>query len=289
MRLAPKSLILNLLSTLRGRAIPVRALVMAADAFGIAEESLRVALARLLANGLVQRDERGSYRLAEKARPIQRQVESWTQIEQRVVAWSGGWVAAHTAGLPRSERKAARRRARAFEFLGFREFEPGLWLRPDNLRGGVAASRQRLQELGLEASVPVFRVTDFEQAEERAAALWDVDGLRQSYGRMCADLQRSVQRLAKQPRARAMVESFVLGGEAIRCLVFDPLLPEPLVPAAERRALVDELKRYDKLGRQCWRGFMQEQGAPHIEAPMDFGFLETARGGGAFSAREVTA
>lgn len=288
MPLAPKSLLLNLLSTLRGRAMPVRALVVAANAFGIAEETLRVALARLLANGLVQRDERGLYRLAEKTRPIQSQVESWTDIEQRVIAWSGGWVVAHTAGVPRSERKAARRRGRAFKFLGFRELDPGLWLRPDNLRGGVGASRQRLRELGLEVSVPVFRATDMENAEERAGDLWEIDALRESYRSMRRDLQRSASRLPKLTRERAMVESFVLGGAAIRQMVFDPLLPEPLVPVAERRALVEELKGYDKLGRQCWRDFMKEHGAPHIEAPMDFGFHETAANGGAFSAAEVT-
>lgn len=288
MSLAPKSLLLNLLSTLRGRAMPVRALVVAAAAFGIAEETLRVALARLLANGLVQRDERGLYRLAEKTRPIQSQVESWTEIEQRVTAWNGGWVVAHTAGLPRGERKAARRHERAFEFLGFRQIEPGLWLRPDNLRGGVAASRQRLRELGLDAAAPVFRATDIENAEQRAVELWEVDKLRESYRSMRKDLERSASRLPKLTRERAMVESFVLGGAAIRHMVFDPLLPEPLVPVAERRALVEELKRYDKLGRQCWRDFMKEHGAPHIEAPMDFGFLETAGSGGAFSATEVT-
>ena len=47
----------------------------AAAVFGIADETLRVALARLLANGMVQRDERGLYGLAEKTRPVQSQVD----------------------------------------------------------------------------------------------------------------------------------------------------------------------------------------------------------------------
>lgn len=288
MSLPPKSLVLNLLSTLRGRAIPVRALVEVAGVFGIAAESLRVALARLLAAGLVQRDERGLYRLAATTRPIQSQVESWTDIEQRVVPWTGAWIGVHTAGLPRRERKAVRLRERAFRFLGFREIEPGLWVRPDNLRGGVGACRRRLQELGLEATAPVFRITDLEGIEARVKGLWEVAKLRETYRRMRADLQRSATRLAKLPRGRGMVESFLCGGEAIRRMVFDPLLPEPLVPVAERRAMLEELKRYDKLGRQCWREFMKEQGAPHIEAPMDFGFRETAGNGGAFSVTEVS-
>ena len=56
MALSSKILVLNLLSSLRGRAMPVRALVNAAAVFGIADETLRVALARLLASGMVQRD-----------------------------------------------------------------------------------------------------------------------------------------------------------------------------------------------------------------------------------------
>ena len=45
---SPRSLILDLLSTLGRSSAPVRALVSAAGLFGIRENSLRVALARLL-------------------------------------------------------------------------------------------------------------------------------------------------------------------------------------------------------------------------------------------------
>ena len=56
---SPRSLVLDLLSTLRRGSMPVRALVEAAALFGIAENSLRVSLARLLAEGRVARDRRG--------------------------------------------------------------------------------------------------------------------------------------------------------------------------------------------------------------------------------------
>ncbi|MGI9591183.1 MAG: PaaX family transcriptional regulator, partial [Myxococcota bacterium] len=66
----PKSLILDLLSTRRRGSMPVAALVEAAALFGIAEGSLRVALSRLLAEGRVERDERGAYRLGPAAAPL---------------------------------------------------------------------------------------------------------------------------------------------------------------------------------------------------------------------------
>ena len=53
-----------------------------------------------------------------------------------------------------------------------------------------------------------------------------------------------------------MSESFRLGGEAIRLLVYDPLLPEPIVAPGERRALVEAMRRYDRLGRQAWAGWL---------------------------------
>ena len=70
--------------------------------------------------------------------------------------------------------------------------------------------------------------------------------------------------------ARAMVESFLLGGRAIRQIVLDPLLPEPLVPAAERGALVAAMRRYDRVGRACWAGFMRAFDVlPEARAPVD--------------------
>src|SRR5262249_20980091 len=75
-----KSVILDLLSTIGERSMPVRALVAAADFFGIEENSLRVALARLLAADTVERDERGAYRLGRRAAAVQRQVRSWRRI-----------------------------------------------------------------------------------------------------------------------------------------------------------------------------------------------------------------
>ena len=65
---SPKSLILDLLATVGRSTAPVRALIAAADLFEIGENRLRVALARLCADGLVESDGRGRYRLGGDAR-----------------------------------------------------------------------------------------------------------------------------------------------------------------------------------------------------------------------------
>jgi phenylacetic acid degradation operon negative regulatory protein len=264
----PKSLILDLLSSLRGRPMPVRALVAAAAIFGISAESMRVALVRLCGAGTVERNERGQYRLASAAAPVQRHVAAWTLTEERLVPWQGDWVAVHTAGLPRADRPRLRRRERALQFLGFRALAPHFFVRPDNLKGGVAAARQELHALGLDPEAVVVGVADLDDATDaRARALWDADAVRRGYRTTCATLARSVARLDRLPEREAMVESFVLGGRAIRQLVLDPLLPEPIVPAGERAALVDAMRAYDRAGRARWRGFMRAHGAPHLQTP----------------------
>ena len=266
-------MILDLLSTLGGRAMPVRALVAAAALFAVGENPLRVALARLLAAGTIERDERGAYRLGERAHGIQTQVRSWRRLEDRVRAWHGDWIGVHTAGLLRSDRAAIRRRERALRFLGFHPLDAGLEVRPANVAGGVVAVRDELVSLGLDAQALVFTIADLDAAaDRRARRLWNGEALVASYRASRRKIEASAARLGSLEPAEAMVESFVLGGRVIRQLVLDPLLPEPIVPAAERIALADEMRRYDRLGRAAWREFLREYGVLGHDTPVALGW-----------------
>jgi phenylacetic acid degradation operon negative regulatory protein len=82
-------------------------------------------------------------------------------------------------------------------------------------------------------------------------------------------LERSERQLPQLSLERAMVESFLVGGRAIRQLVLDPLLPERIVPTHERDLLVATLRRYDRLGRSVWATFLRGFGVPHLHAPAD--------------------
>ena len=265
-----KSLILDLLSTLRADdAMPVRALVSAGRVFGIAENGLRVALARLLASGLVERNARGSYRLAEAAGPVQGRVAVWRTAEAACCAWDGSWIAVQVPTLPRG---AARASTRALDFLGLRELESGLWLRPANLRGGTGRVRESLHGLGLDPAAIVFRLDELDaERGARACALWDAVALGRAYATATRRLERSAARLRERDLERAMVESFTLGGEVIRLLTFDPRLPDEIAPGEARRDLVARMKDYDTLGRGAWRDFMREHGAPHARPPINSG------------------
>jgi phenylacetic acid degradation operon negative regulatory protein len=275
-----RSLILDLLSTVPRGSVPVRALLRAAGLFGLGANAVRVALARLRSQGLVASDARARYRLAAGAQAVQRQVRSWRRLDELTRTWSGAWLAVHTGALGRSDRPALRRRERALAFLGFHELDPGLAVRPDNLAESSDGLRERLFGLGLETGALVCTLGSLDaERERRARALWRADALRDGYRAMSFRLRRSEKDLATLPRERAMTESFLLGGEAIRLLVFDPLLPDELVPGGERRELLERMRSYDRLGREAWAGALE---VDDERAPAD------VRGAvGAFTARGV--
>jgi phenylacetic acid degradation operon negative regulatory protein len=265
----PKSVVLDLLSNLRGHAAPVRFLVAAAEIFNIDSNATRVAITRLLACGLIERDDRGAYRTGAAAAAVQTRLLSWRNIGDRLRPWSNEWIgAAPTACCCSKERRASS--MHALEFVGMRELAPGFWIRPDNLEGGVAAVRSMLQALGLPAGSPVFSIREFDaEGEVMARALWNGEAIREDYRRIAAGLDASAANLSRLSEREAMAETFLLGGEAIRRIVLDPLLPDPIIPSAERETLVEVMIRYDEIGRRVWTPFIARYGLSTTLSPMD--------------------
>jgi phenylacetic acid degradation operon negative regulatory protein len=138
--------------------------------------------------------------------------------------------------------------------LGLRELDRGLYVRPDNLAGGVNEVRERLQKLGLEAAAAVFVAAGFDaEREAHARSLWDGAALNRTYRTTRRDLEQWLERAGTLAPEVAAREAYLLGNEAIHQLVFDPLLPAPLVDIDERRAFVAAVLKHDEAGRDCWR------------------------------------
>lgn len=261
MKVNPRSLILNLLLAQDGEPLSARDAVAACALFGISGNSVRVTLARLSAAGLIAAEGRGAYRLGPDAEGLAADVATWRHAEQRVCDWRGGWVAVHVGSLGRSDRVALRARDRALALLGLRELERGLFLRPDNLAGGVAAARERLCKLGLEREATVFLAQDFDAGhEQRARALWDGAALDRIYRETRQRLEAWLERADGLEPDVAARESFLLGNEAIRQLVFDPLLPAPLVDVTARREFATSVRRFDEAGRRIWQRLVSARG-----------------------------
>lgn len=264
----PRQLIQKLLLAADDGELSARDAVAACGLFGIRENSVRVALARLAGAGLIEAAGRGSYRLGPNGKGLAAEVATWPLAGQRVREWHGGWVAVLTGGLGRSDRVALRARDRALAIAGLRELEKGLFVRPDNLAGGVAGLRERLAKLGVEPEAPVFLASELDPArEKRARALWDGKALTRAYRQTRQQLEKWLARAGELEPDVAARESFLIGNEAIRQVVFDPLLPEPLVDGAERRAFVDTVIRFDRAGRDIWRDLFRQAAAPSAERP----------------------
>ncbi|MGB5520945.1 MAG: hypothetical protein WBM96_00115, partial [Polyangiales bacterium] len=137
--MSAKAVVLEVLSageSIFDGALRVRTLVHAASVFDIAENSVRVAIVRLRAEGLLESPGRGEYRLGPSAQVVNEKIHGWRTISSRVRQWDGSWAAVFTADLSRTDRPALRRRLRALRYLGFEELKPGLFIRPNNLRPG---------------------------------------------------------------------------------------------------------------------------------------------------------
>ncbi|MDQ0045123.1 PaaX family transcriptional regulator C-terminal domain-containing protein [Variovorax boronicumulans] len=246
-------LILDLLVAHSGM-LSAQSLCRAGALMGIGESTLRVGLTRLASDGKIERSERGSYALNRAGPALSRAVDGWRQHGAQAVAWRNDWLAVHDAGVPRSDKTAWRHHGLALSLRGFAPLQTGLHIRPDNLRGGLAAEREQLQGLGLSSKALVFRLADMDEATQAAARkLWNVRALTAGYQRLQSGIERSEKRLDKLPLEAAVRESLLLGRAVIAHLIRDPLLPAELMSPAPRTALQTVTRRYQDKARKLWR------------------------------------
>jgi phenylacetic acid degradation operon negative regulatory protein len=259
---SPRALILALMLGTEARGstqLSVRELLAACALFSLPENTVRVALARAMTAGLLTTPRRGCYALGAEARPLAQEVSRWSRTNELMVDWAGDWAAVHVGATGRSDRTALRARERALGLLGFAEFERGLHLRPNNLAGGVAALRTRLQAL-----VPretdtgtLFLLRQMAADDERhARQLWDVAALDATYRDTTARLCGWLDGAHELPLEQAARESFQIGHDAIRQLMYDPLLPAPLIDAQARSRFIGAVRRYDDAGKAIWQKFL---------------------------------
>lgn len=261
MNVSAKSIVLEVLSageSIYEGPLPVRSLVQAASVFEIAENSVRVAIVRLRAEGLLESPERGEYRLGPAAQTVNERIHGWRSVSTRIGDWDGTWIAAFTADLSRTDRPALRRRLRALRYLGFEELKPGLFVRPNNLKPGVEGMRRELAALGLDSEATVFQLEKLGVDDERhARALWDSPRLERTYTELRGELSHSMDRLEELTLNESVREAFLLGRKGIRQVVLDPLLPYPLIDEAKRSAMVDTLQAYCDKGLHLWTRFLK--------------------------------
>jgi len=252
MKLNARHLILDLLLASDHHQVSVREAITACGIFAISENSVRVALVRLSSDGLVQAAGRGHYRLGPQALDLAGDVATWRSAEQRLSPWHGDWITVFTANLGRTNRTALKRRERALNLLGFRELEQGLHVRPNNLADGPQGVLQRLRKLGLETEARLC-LSQHWSDEPTLKTLWDTERLNANYRHWRQTLESWTTRAHELDAESAARESFLLGGQAIRHVVFDPLLPDSFIDSQARLEFVASVRKFDKVGHHIWQ------------------------------------
>lgn len=277
---SPKRLALDLLACAPDRLVPVSAVVAAGACFHMAENSIRMALGRLVTAGLVSHEDRSLYRLAPRSAELLHEIGEWRELGRKLRPWQGGWIGVlpgfRSPRVPR--RSISRAGARTLGFLGFRDFDAGLRLRPDNIAGGVDRVRRALHARGLERTALVCELRSLGPAhEQRARRLWPVPALVRNYGRSLEALETSRKRIPKLSLCGALAETFVLIGHVERQLVLDPRLPDEILESPLRDVLDEALQSYVAEAGEVWLDFLTEHGLSGAACPRGTGLLAEAK------------
>ncbi len=211
-RLSARSVVLSLLLGSGPEGITGRRLVVAGSEMGIAEQTIRVALSRMVAVGDLTRAD-GAYLLSPRLRERQRRQEA--AIHPKTQPWSGEWAMAivvAATGRSAAERAALRTTLTRLRMAELRE---GVWLRPDNLpESGAPGALDDAVVRRLHAH-PVDPVA-------LAGELWNLSGWARTAGELL-----ELADAASEPGDRLAVMAAV-----VRHLLADPMLPDELLPTA---------------------------------------------------------
>ncbi|MCX2934598.1 PaaX domain-containing protein, C- domain protein [Mycobacterium sp. CVI_P3] len=189
--------------------------------FGIREQTLRVALTRMVAAGDLVRSDDG-YRLSDRLLTRQRRQDD--ALHPRTREWDGSWITVIITAVGMDARARAALR-NALQIKRFGELREGVWLRPGNLDDELPAE--------VAGRVRVLHARDDDPAE-LARCLWDLPGWARTGDRLLDDIAA----------AGDVPGRFRAAAGIVRHLLTDPVLPEELLPAgwpgaALRRAYAD--------------------------------------------------
>ncbi len=250
-KITPKSVIVGMIQAADNRAMPVKIIVSAGKIFGFTENTVRVAITRMLREGSIESDERSLYRLSGSKKTFSRYIGSWKRGEQRLRTWEGCWICSLT------NKGVVRRSAdtkRLFEIAGFKEGLPGLQVRPDNLSISIKTLESLLAQFGNTENEEIFIVKEFSEklTEQWIRYLWPVDKIIEAQQVFLHKIEQSAERIEKLPIENALVESFLIGSEAVRLLITDPLLPAEIMDNTSRVAVTRAMMAYDDIGKRIW-------------------------------------
>jgi phenylacetic acid degradation operon negative regulatory protein len=245
--------VLDLLSAAPSGELRLDQISRGAVVMGVGPTAVRVALTRLTTEGRVFRVRRGVYQVATGQGGVAAVVRDWRAREACVVRWSGAWVGVLEADS--TDVKGGLDRGLLEGLLGLRRLREGtaLYVRPDNLQGGVDGMRRRVGALCEGAAPHVFGMMDLSARDlEWCKGAYACGSLDAHYEEGRRELERVRRGFEHRPVEEAAGEAFVRGGAAISLLLRDPLVPASWIDGAARRRYFAEVRRFDRVGRSLW-------------------------------------
>jgi phenylacetic acid degradation operon negative regulatory protein len=253
---SPRALVLSLMSSAFSAPQSIGRLIDAAALFDIEPATLRVAVTRLLKEGLLESPDRGVYQPGPNSKALTRRVQGWKDVSSRTVPWKGDWLVAMTSHLGRTDRKQLRARERALGLSGYKDTKAGYWVRPANLARELDDHRADLIGIGADDAISVLRVTERALPNsQRWETLWRTEVLAKTYKAATEAMTASLERLPNLPKDIAARESLLIGQAVIRTINFDPMLPPELSDQDAFLRMVDTMARYNETGRKCWQAY----------------------------------
>lgn len=249
-----RTLIMDLLFADPDVSISIRQFLLAGQLFEISENSIRVALTRLSNDELIETIARGIYCLTKQAKEISEPVANRAKGIRQTRPWNGDFLAVHTGALNRADRGALSRRERTLHLNGFRELQPDLFIRPDNLIESQDITRKRLIQAGVDERASFFVARDFDPIhQKRIPRLWDKKALHNRYQTMSQRIEIWLENADSLTLPVAARESLLIGREAIPLMMTDPLLPEPLIDTLLQQNFFEDVIRLDQRGHAYWK------------------------------------
>lgn len=254
--LTPKKLLEGFLRAADPDPVSIKSLLAVGELLGFSNNAIRVAISRLCAKELVTSDARSCYRLTDKTFAVSKFVERWRIGENRVRPWQGQWVCCHLPqGMQRTERNQSQK---SLTWHGFKNGLSGIYLRPDNLNLSITELSNQLIETGLTQQATLFRASDF--SGEQALlwpSLWNTRELESTYQQLHDQLRKSYHHFHDMEPTESLPESLILGGDTLRTLALDPLLPQEMLDVTLRQTLTTMMIRYEELCRTAWTKMIQ--------------------------------
>ena len=264
MEVNAKSLLLDVLRSTHSTAWPVKKLIEVAGMFGIKESAVRVTLSRLVVRGLIETSEHGSYLIKRAYDPVRNWIDDWKKGEERLTNWNGQWLCIYPP--PKIRKKDWQSLDKAAQRLGFRVVQDRMWARPDNLAMPLQTMNELLEAMSglthlMYATVVKLHVDDSELTLE---ALWNRSELEQEYRLCIKDLQHCMRQQKDPEGLAALKESIEVGGNAIRLLALDPLLPESMIDKNLRVELNATTLKYNSMYHAAWTAFLDSDSIERV-------------------------